>query len=233
VRFYPTLPPVYEASVTAEARKQIDREFLSMLSSCRAGPLPGDHVESGGFLLADPKWPLETTAAIVGTRPASRPAPWTASSPWSSGSARSVRRRTGRSRAKRSATRSPRRWRPTACSSLACDPPGWHAEIEGWREQYGNVVLDFPTSERRRMAAACDRFRVAVIEGDLTHDGDPALARHVGHTIAKETPYETIIGKEHPDSPRKIDAAVASVVAFERAAWHASRWSGLPLVTFT
>jgi phage terminase large subunit-like protein len=64
---------------------------------------------------------------------------------------------------------------------------------------------------------------VAVLEGDLSHDGDPVLARHVGHCVAKETPFGTIIGKEHPDSPRKIDAAVATVVAFERAAWHASR----------
>ena len=77
------------------------------------------------------------------------------------------------------------------------------------------------------MAAACDRFRVAVLEGDLSHDGDPVLARHVGHTVAKETPFGTIVGKEHPDSPRKIDAAVAAVVAFERAAWHASRPSEL------
>jgi phage terminase large subunit-like protein len=106
---------------------------------------------------------------------------------------------------------------------LACDPPGWHAEIEGWRERYGNVVVDFPTSERRRSAAACDRFRVAVLEGDLQHEGDPVLARHVGHCVAKDTPYGTIIGKEHPDSPRKIDAAVAAVVAFERAAWHAAQ----------
>lgn len=60
-------------------------------------------------------------------------------------------------------------------------------------------------------------------EGDLNHDGDPVLARHVGHAVAKETPYGTIIGKEHPASPHKIDAAVAAVVAFERAAWHASR----------
>jgi phage terminase large subunit-like protein len=108
-----------------------------------------------------------------------------------------------------------------------------HAEIEGWRDRYGSVVVDFPTNERRRMAAACDRFRVAVLEGDLTHDGDPALARHVGHCVAKDTPYGTIIGKEHPDSPRKIDAAVAAVVAFERAAWHQSRTSDLPLVVFT
>lgn len=83
---------------------------------------------------------------------------------------------------------------------LACGPPGWHAEIEGWHEQYGSVLVDFLTNERRRMAAACDRFRVAVLEDDLNHDGDPVLARHVGHCIAKETPFGTIIGKEHPDS---------------------------------
>jgi phage terminase large subunit-like protein len=106
---------------------------------------------------------------------------------------------------------------------LACDPPGLHAEIEQWREQYGGVVVDFPTAVRARMAPACDRFRVAVLEGDLSHDGDPVLARHVGHCVAKETPFGTIIGKEHPDSPRKIDAAVAAVVAFERAAWHSAR----------
>ena len=47
--------------------------------------------------------------------------------------------------------------------------------------------------------------------------------------MTKDTPYGTIIGKEHPDSPRKIDAAVAAVVAFERAAWQASRPSE-PLV---
>jgi phage terminase large subunit-like protein len=84
-------------------------------------------------------------------------------------------------------------------------------------------VVDFPTAVRARMAPACDRFRVAVLEGDLSHDGDPVLARHVGHCVAKETPFGTIIGKEHPDSPRKIDAAVAAVVAFERAAWHSAR----------
>jgi phage terminase large subunit-like protein len=111
---------------------------------------------------------------------------------------------------------------------LACDPPGWGSEIEQWRETYGGVVVDFPTNVRQRMSPACDRFRVAVLEGELFHDGDPALARHVGHVVAKESPYGTLIGKEHPDSPRKIDAAVAAVVAYERACWHAER-AGIPL----
>jgi len=101
---------------------------------------------------------------------------------------------------------------------LACDPPGWHAEIDGWRDTYGDVVVEFATNVRSRMAPAVDRLRVAVLEGDATHDGDPVLARHVGHCITKPTAAGPIITKE--TDARKIDAAVAAVVAFERAAWH-------------
>ena len=43
--------------------------------------------------------------------------------------------------------------------------------------------------------AACDRFRVGVLEGDLTHDGDPVLARHVGHCVAKVTPVRDVVGE--------------------------------------
>ena len=107
---------------------------------------------------------------------------------------------------------------------LACDPPGWHAEIEGWRDTYGDVIVDFPTNVRPRMGPACDRFRVAVLEGDLSHDDAPALSRHVGHCAAKETSYGVLVTKDHPDSPRKIAAAVAAVVAYERAMWHRANY---------
>jgi phage terminase large subunit-like protein len=59
-----------------------------------------------------------------------------------------------------------------------------------------------------------------VLEGDLHHDGDLVLARHVGNAVAKVTPYGTVVTKAHPDSPRRIDAAVACVIGFERASWH-------------
>jgi phage terminase large subunit-like protein len=61
-----------------------------------------------------------------------------------------------------------------------------------------------------------------VLEGDLSHDGSPVLARHVGHCVAKPTPYGPIATKDHADSPRKIDAAVASFIAYDRAMWHAA-----------
>jgi hypothetical protein len=63
---------------------------------------------------------------------------------------------------------------------LAADPPGWNSELDSWRESYGDVVVDFPTNERKRMSAACDRFRIGVLEGDLSHDGNAVLSRHLG-----------------------------------------------------
>jgi hypothetical protein len=43
----------------------------------------------------------------------------------------------------------------------------------------------------------------------------------VGHAVAKLSPAGDVVGitKDHPDSPRKIDAAVAAVIGFERACW--------------
>ncbi|MGB2953530.1 MAG: hypothetical protein WBB74_09100 [Gaiellaceae bacterium] len=66
----------------------------------------------------------------------------------------------------------------------------------------------------------------------ISHDGSPLLARHVGYCVTKTTPYGTTITKAHPDSPRKIDAAVAAVVAYERASWHTANDSDIPLVSF-
>jgi phage terminase large subunit-like protein len=99
---------------------------------------------------------------------------------------------------------------------------------------YGDVVVDYPTNERRRMSAACDRFRIGVLEGDLTHDGNAVLARHLGHCIAKDTPYGQVVTKDAADSPRKVDCAVAAIVAYDRAMWHAANTPERePLIAFT
>jgi hypothetical protein len=61
-----------------------------------------------------------------------------------------------------------------------------------------------------------------------------ALRRPVfGHCVAKNTPYGTTISKAHPDSPPKIDAAVAAVIAYDRAMWGAANYSAdIPIATF-
>jgi hypothetical protein len=78
-------------------------------------------------------------------------------------------------------------------AELACDPPGWHAELDGWQVAYGDVVVEYPTNQRARMAPACDRFCTGVHEGGPTHSGDPVLSRHVGHCVARETPHGVIV----------------------------------------
>jgi phage terminase large subunit-like protein len=99
------------------------------------------------------------------------------------------------------------------------DPFEWRAELDEWIRLYGELVTEYPTNSRQRFGPACDMFRTAVLERTLTHDGSERLARHVGHAVAKVGPYGTTIHKSHPDSPRRIDAAVAMVLGFERAQW--------------
>jgi phage terminase large subunit-like protein len=49
------------------------------------------------------------------------------------------------------------------------------------------------------------------------------LTRHVLNAQVRPTSYGDAITKDHPDSPRKIDAAAAGVVAYDRAMWHAAQ----------
>jgi len=105
---------------------------------------------------------------------------------------------------------------------LACDPPGWHEEITRWMQEFGEeVVTYFYTNQPRRMAEACDRFYQEAMRGEnISHDGAPELERHLYNVVLKDTNSGVIITKERRDSPRKIDAAVAAVVAFATAQFH-------------
>jgi phage terminase large subunit-like protein len=107
------------------------------------------------------------------------------------------------------------RWRVV---ELACDPPGWHREIEEWQDRWGiPPVVPFDTNRRATMVTACSRFFTAVVNRQLTHDGNERLAAHLSHAVIKETPNGAYITKEHGASPRKIDLAVAAVVAYDKA----------------
>ena len=57
----------------------------------------------------------------------------------------------------------------------------------------------------------------AVATGALTHDGDPRLARHFANAVVKETTDGRYVTKDGASSPRKIDLAVAAIVALDRA----------------
>lgn len=109
-------------------------------------------------------------------------------------------------------------------AELACDPWGWRSEIEGWAKRHGERrVVEWNTAHGQRMAPATDRLYQAVSTKAVTHDGDTRLAAHVAHCVAKRTPMGDLVSKDKRGSPRKIDAAVAAIVAYDRAAWHVSQ----------
>ena len=114
---------------------------------------------------------------------------------------------------------------------LAADPWGWQSELEGWQKEYGRRrVVEWNTGYRKRMAPATDRFYADVMERRMTQDGNDRLAVHLGNAVAVPTPQGDVIQKDKRGSKRKIDLAVAAIVARDRAAYHLQKKSGRVVV---
>lgn len=82
------------------------------------------------------------------------------------------------------------------------------------------------TSARRhtgRRTPATTATYEAVVNRQVTHSGDPRLARHASHAVVKTDSRGTRLAKEHKHSRRRIDLAVAAVMAHDRARYHASQ----------
>lgn len=102
---------------------------------------------------------------------------------------------------------------------LAADPWGWRSELEEWEAAHKNVV-QWNTAHAQRMAPATDRLYAAVMDETMTFDGDPRLVEHINNCVPKATALGDLVHKDKRNSTRKIDLAVAAIVAFDRAAWH-------------
>jgi phage terminase large subunit-like protein len=110
---------------------------------------------------------------------------------------------------------------------MAVDKAHWRSEVERWRLDFGERVMDMPQSAGT-MVPATDRLYQAIMEGHMTHDGHEGLSRHVHNAVAQDRPGGVQIRKPR-NAPKdgspvgRIDAAVASIMAFDRAGWHAQR----------
>jgi len=99
---------------------------------------------------------------------------------------------------------------------MYCDPAYWQDIVGRWASEHGTTrVFEWWTNRERQMVAALERFHTAVVTGQLSHDGDEALVRHVANARRKETRSGILIRKDRPQSPRKIDLAVCAVLAYE------------------
>lgn len=112
---------------------------------------------------------------------------------------------------------------------LYCDPPLWRTEIESWASRHGeDCVVEWPTYRPMQMHAALERFVTDLTAGRITQDGCPDAARHIANAkVSHRKDGRYVLTK--PDRDRKIDAAMASVLAHEAAAdARATGWTSNP-----
>lgn len=103
------------------------------------------------------------------------------------------------------------------------DPPYWRDWIKAWTAEYGSErVIEWWTNRRRQMAEALRAYDTAMKTGAVTHAGDPDFTRHIANARRDDLPARDeqgqplwIIRKERPDSPLKMDAAMAGCLAWE------------------
>jgi phage terminase large subunit-like protein len=100
---------------------------------------------------------------------------------------------------------------------IACDPYRWQRTMAYLQEERGLPIVEFPSTSAARMVKATARFFDGVMESNMTQSGDPLLARHLDNCTLKIDNIGPRIVKENRNSNRRIDAAVAAVIAYERA----------------
>lgn len=98
---------------------------------------------------------------------------------------------------------------------IAFDGYGWLDAMEEL-ESEDLPVVEFPQT-LTRMGPATQRFYEMVTNRKLRHDGDPRLARHLENAQLKTDARGSRLQKDARNSPRKIDLAVAAVMAVDRA----------------
>jgi hypothetical protein len=103
----------------------------------------------------------------------------------------------------------------------------WTPMIDEWHRDFGSglivwarpnkhaVSFDMANSsdEGAKFVAAAEQMAEDIENGDLTHDGNPELARHVKNAKRFPTRHGVSLMKDGPESPRKIDLAVCAVGA--------------------
>lgn len=104
--------------------------------------------------------------------------------------------------------------------------------VDLWGQEYGEMVcakahpknpvrFDMRSTQDgkshpamlRRFTEAAEAFHAAIVSGDVTHDGDPQLSRHVANARQWENNYGTGIGKSSRRSSAKVDGVVAATIA--------------------
>lgn len=105
---------------------------------------------------------------------------------------------------------------------LYCDPQFWDGRVAEWHGRWPDHVIEWRTNRQTAMTYALQAYVEAVATRTLSHDGHAAFVRHIAnarrvdlHKRDEEGKPLWLIAKERPDSPFKIDLAMAAVLSWQ------------------
>lgn len=114
----------------------------------------------------------------------------------------------------------------TVAAFYADPAKDWRSQVNTWEARHASRVKvkatrDHPfewwmTGGRSGLIErAIEQLEGAIRNGDMTHDGSYALTRHVLNARRRFSHGKLTLRKEHDYSPKKIDAAIAAVLAWQ------------------
>jgi phage terminase large subunit-like protein len=98
------------------------------------------------------------------------------------------------------------------------DPHEWRTDIDDLEQEFGETVVPWATTRYVPMAAALDRLHIDLKTGQAWHSGDPIFMEHFRNAYVKKRGPHRLVGKENPNSDRKIDSVVGATLAYEARA---------------
>jgi hypothetical protein len=104
---------------------------------------------------------------------------------------------------------------------LCADPWGWEETLSGWNARYAEKVVFWRANLLGPMARLIKEYETAVRAKSLGHEQSDVFARHVANCVKRPTglrdengDFAYVIAKDGPNSPRKIDVAMAAVLSW-------------------
>lgn len=104
------------------------------------------------------------------------------------------------------------------------DPSGWQSQVASWEARYhrklrlkasrSEPIAAWPRGKGTQVAEDVERLRQAIRTREISMSESPALIRHLLNARRRTTRNGYLLYKAYPDSPDKIDAAYAAVLAY-------------------
>jgi hypothetical protein len=105
------------------------------------------------------------------------------------------------------------------------DPSGWAPQVAAWEAAFGKrlsvkatqqaPITVWPRGKTSAVSEYVERLHSAILNDEMTHDGSSVLTRHVLNARRRSGRSGYLLYKAFPDSPDKIDAAYAAVMAWK------------------